>query len=172
MFGIGLIVVSTIAVAIVPSLAKLAYDGGSNTLSVITGRSIVSVVITLALLLVLRRPLVIPRTPLMIGLLMGVGYALTEELLYDHGRLLNPNFRDYKLLTALDSLPVEPVIVELPDAAGPYGAKGIGEPGLVPTAPAIANAIYDAVGVRLRRLPMTPERVLAPLFAKEGRPIE
>jgi len=104
--------------------------------------------------------------------LQGVGFALTEEMVYDHGRLLNPNFRDYKILTALDSLPVEPVLVELPEPNGPYGAKGIGEPGLVPTAPAIANAVYDAVGIRLRRLPMKPERVLEALFAKEGRVIE
>ena len=92
--------------------------------------------------------------------LMGVGYALSEDMLFDRGRLLNPNFRDYKILTARDALPVEPVLVETDDPAGPYGAKGIGEPGLVPSAPAIANAIYDAVGVRLRKLPMKPEDVL------------
>jgi CO/xanthine dehydrogenase Mo-binding subunit len=100
--------------------------------------------------------------------LMGVGYALTEEMVFDRGRLLNPNFRDYKILTAADALPVEPVIVETEDEAGPFGAKGIGEPGLVPTAPAIANAIYDAVGVRLRALPMKPEAVLEAILAKQG----
>ncbi|MDW7710327.1 MAG: xanthine dehydrogenase family protein molybdopterin-binding subunit [Deferrisomatales bacterium] len=101
--------------------------------------------------------------------LMGVGYALTEEMIYRDGRLLNPNFRDYKILTAVDTLPVEPVLVETHDPSGPFGAKGIGEPGLVPTAPAIANAIYDAVGVRLRRLPMKPEAVLAAILEKKGR---
>jgi len=94
-FGIGLIVVSTIAIAIVPSLAKLAYDGGSNTLSVITGRSIFSVAITLLLLIVLRRPFAIPRTPLLIGLLMGVGYAI---ILYGY-------------LGAVNYLPVNQVIL-------------------------------------------------------------
>ncbi|HZK49008.1 MAG TPA: xanthine dehydrogenase family protein molybdopterin-binding subunit, partial [Thermoleophilia bacterium] len=85
------------------------------------------------------------------------------------GKLLNPNFRDYKMLTALDSVDVEPILIEDPAAAGPYGAKGIGEPGLVPTAPAIANAIYDAVGIRLHKLPMKPEMVLAALMEKDRR---
>jgi len=64
-------------------------------------------------------------------------------------------------------VPVEAVIVEDPDPAGPFGAKGIGEPGLVPTAPAIANAVYDAVGVRITDLPITPEKVLKALREKE-----
>jgi CO/xanthine dehydrogenase Mo-binding subunit len=97
---------------------------------------------------------------------MGVGYALTERLILEKGEVMNPNFRDYKLLTAKDVIPVEPVIIESMDEAGPYGAKGIGEPGLVPTAPAIANAIYDAVGIRLKELPMTPERVLKAMKEK------
>jgi xanthine dehydrogenase molybdenum-binding subunit len=100
--------------------------------------------------------------------LMGLGYALSEEMVFEKGRLLNPNFRDYKILTARDAIPVEPVLVETDEPAGPYGAKGIGEPGLVPTAPAISNAIYDAVGVRMRRLPMTPERVLAAIKQKKA----
>jgi len=100
---------------------------------------------------------------------MGVGYALTERLILDKGEVMNPNFRDYKLLTAKDVIPIEPVIVETMDEDGPYGAKGIGEPGLVPTAPAIANAIYDAVGVRLRDLPMTPERILKAIKEKAQR---
>lgn len=74
--GAGLIVLSTIAIAIVPSLAKLAYDGGSNTLSVITGRSVFSVVMTFLLAIALRQPLVIAKTPLLIGLSMGAGYAV------------------------------------------------------------------------------------------------
>ncbi len=103
------------------------------------------------------------------GGLQGIGWALAEEMIFDEGKLLNPNFRDYKMLTALDSVDVEPILVEDPAAAGPYGAKGIGEPGLVPTAPAIANAIYDAVGIRLRKLPMKPEMVLAAIMEAEGR---
>ncbi|MEK6192646.1 MAG: molybdopterin-dependent oxidoreductase, partial [Deltaproteobacteria bacterium] len=98
----------------------------------------------------------------------GVGYALTEELQVQKGKVMNPNFRDYQILTARDRIPVEAVLIEKGDEDGPYGAKGIGEPGLVPTAPAIANAIYDAIGVRISELPITPERVLDAIKAKEG----
>ncbi|MBU1740039.1 MAG: nicotinate dehydrogenase medium molybdopterin subunit, partial [Proteobacteria bacterium] len=77
-------------------------------------------------------------------------------------------FLDYKLLTALDKVPVQPVIVETDDPAGPFGAKGVGEPGCVPSAPAIANAIYDAVGVRIRDLPITQEKILAALKERGG----
>jgi xanthine dehydrogenase molybdenum-binding subunit len=94
---------------------------------------------------------------------MGVGYALTERLILEKGEVMNANFRDYKMLTAKDHIPVEPVIIETLDRDGPYGAKGIGEPGCVPTAPAIANAIYDAIGVRMRDLPITPERIVKAL---------
>ena len=83
----------------------------------------------------------------------GTGYALTEEIKSLKGKVMNPNFRDYNILT---------------DADGPYGAKGIGEPGLVPPAPAIANAIYDAIGIRITELPITPERILDAIKAKEG----
>ncbi len=98
--------------------------------------------------------------------IMGVGYALTEELKLEKGEVMNPNFRDYKILTAKDVVPVEPVIIETIDKDGPFGAKGIGEPGCVPTAPAIANAIYDAIGVRINDLPITPEKILAALKQK------
>jgi len=102
------------------------------------------------------------------GALMGIGYALTEQLLSEKGEVMNPNFRDYKILTAKDAVPIEAVIVETQDKDGPYGAKGIGEPGCVPTAPAIANAVYDAIGVRMTELPMTPERVLTAIRKKSG----
>jgi len=101
------------------------------------------------------------------GVSMGVGYALTEELIMKDGEVMNANFRDYKMLTAKDAYPIEPVIVETMDKDGPYGAKGVGEPGCVPTAPAIANAIYNAVGVRIKSLPITPEKVLEALKEKE-----
>ena len=101
------------------------------------------------------------------GALMGIGYALTEQLLLDKGEVMNPNFRDYKILTAKDAVEIETHIVETMDKDGPFGAKGIGEPGCVPTAPAIANAIYHAVGIRMRELPMTPERVLAAILEKQ-----
>jgi xanthine dehydrogenase molybdenum-binding subunit len=95
--------------------------------------------------------------------MMGLGYALTENLILEKGEIMNPNFRDYKILTAKDTVPVEAVIVETIDKDGPFGAKGIGEPGCVPTAPAIANAIFDATGVRIRDLPITPERIVSAL---------
>lgn len=102
------------------------------------------------------------------GVLMGVGYALTEQVVLQKGRMMNPDFRDYKILTAKDAFPLTPVVVETIDEDGPFGAKGIGEPGCVPTAPAIANAIYDAIGVRITDLPITPERILAALKKKKG----
>ena len=102
------------------------------------------------------------------GVLMGIGYALTEQVVVEKGRNMNPDFRDYKILTAKDAISVQPAVIETIDEAGPYGAKGIGEPGCVPTAPAIANAIYDAIGVRMKDLPMTPERILAAIKRKKG----
>jgi xanthine dehydrogenase molybdenum-binding subunit len=95
------------------------------------------------------------------GVLSGIGYALMEEAQVKEGRLLNPTFLDYRLPGMCDMPEIESVIIESIDPEGPFGAKGIGEPPLIPTAPAIANAIYDAIGIRLRELPMTPERVLA-----------
>ncbi len=102
------------------------------------------------------------------GVMMGIGYALTEQILSEKGQCMNPNFRDYKILTAKDVVPVKAPVLETPDPDGPFGAKGIGEPGCVPTAPAIANAVYDAVGVRVKDLPLTPERVLAGIREKQG----
>ncbi len=102
------------------------------------------------------------------ALAQGVGYALYEEVQTREGRILNPSFTDYKIPTALEmSFPIDLEFIETNDAAGPFGAKGVGEPGLVPTAPAIANAIYDAIGVRIRDLPMTPDKILAALRRKD-----
>ena len=103
------------------------------------------------------------------GVMMGVGYALSEQVILEKGENMNPNFRDYKILTAKDTIPIDAPVLETHDEDGPYGAKGIGEPGCVPTAPAIANAIYNAVGVRIKDLPITPEKVLAALREKEGK---
>jgi CO/xanthine dehydrogenase Mo-binding subunit len=100
------------------------------------------------------------------GITMGVGYALSEQLILHKGEVMNPNFRDYKMLTAKDRIPIKALVVETDDPAGPFGAKGIGEPGCVPTAPAIANAIYDAIGVRINDLPITPEKIVAALKQK------
>jgi CO/xanthine dehydrogenase Mo-binding subunit len=90
----------------------------------------------------------------------GIGYALSEEYVFDeNGRLLNPDLMDFRLPTALDCPEFEVVLIEEQRDGGAFGAKGAGEPGLVPTAPAIANAIFDAVGVRMRTLPITPGRL-------------
>ena len=98
----------------------------------------------------------------------GLGYAICEEYIYDEeGRLLNPDFMDFRLPTALDHPEFRIDLIEPQLDGGPHGAKGVGEPPLVPTAPAIANAIFDAVGVRVRRLPITPERLLKELRRAE-----
>jgi xanthine dehydrogenase molybdenum-binding subunit len=105
------------------------------------------------------------------ALAQGIGYALIEQVLMEQGRILNPGFTDYKIPTVHEmDIPIDIEFVETDDEEGPFGAKGVGEPGLVPTAPAIANAIYDAVGVRVRDLPITPEKILAALAEREGRP--
>jgi xanthine dehydrogenase molybdenum-binding subunit len=93
------------------------------------------------------------------GIHMGLGYALTEELRLRDGRVVNPGFLDYKLLTAPDMPEVLITLIETIDEAGPFGAKGLGEAGTIPISAAVANAVKDAVGVRMTELPMTPERV-------------
>ena len=105
------------------------------------------------------------------GVAMGIGFALSEELRYDEGKLINGSLGDYMVPTSMDVPHVDVVIVDNYDPTGPFGAKGVGEPTLVPTAAAIANAIYDAVGVRIYSLPATPEKVLDALRAK-GTPEE
>lgn len=103
------------------------------------------------------------------GVIMGLGYALCEEYKTENGKNLNPNFLDYKIFSAPDvDFPIHIECIETHDVEGPFGAKGVGEPGLVPTAPAIANAVYDAIGVRIRDLPITPEKILAALKRKRG----
>ena len=99
------------------------------------------------------------------GAAQGLGYALFEDPVLDPvtGRLLTDDFDTYKIACALDMPELEIILLEQPDPTGPFGAKGAGEPGCVNQAPAIANAVYDAVGVRIWRLPITPERVLEAL---------
>ncbi len=94
------------------------------------------------------------------GVVMGLGYALMEELIVDKGCVLNPSFHDYKLPTATDVPNIHFYPVETIDPVGPYGAKGVGEAPLIPTAAAVANAVSDALGIKIDRLPVTPERVL------------
>ncbi|BAY21087.1 4-hydroxybenzoyl-CoA reductase [Calothrix sp. NIES-2100] len=94
------------------------------------------------------------------GIAMGIGYALTEELIFDaQGQILNPTLRQYRIPSAADMPPMEIILVEAADPYGPFGAKGVGEITTNCTAPAIANAIAHATGCRIRQLPMTPERI-------------
>ena len=90
----------------------------------------------------------------------GIGFALTEQIIWENGVVRNPKLSAYNLPTPLDHSKVTSILIETNDPAGPFGAKGIGEAGLIPTAGAIANAIYDAVGVRIRELPITADKVL------------
>jgi len=101
------------------------------------------------------------------GAVMGMGFALTEDLLVQDGRILNSSFSDYRLLRACDAPDIVPIIVESNEPTGPYGAKGIGEGCMVNVASAIANAIWHATGVRLTELPMTPEKILQELAKGE-----
>jgi CO/xanthine dehydrogenase Mo-binding subunit len=100
------------------------------------------------------------------GVAMGIGCASMEALVYKGGMVLNPSFLGYKVPSALDVPEVMSLVVEEADFGGPYGAKGMGETTNVPTAPAISNAIFDAVGIRICDLPITPDKVLAALRQK------
>jgi CO/xanthine dehydrogenase Mo-binding subunit len=94
------------------------------------------------------------------GAVQSLGMALTEGLLFDDsGRLTNPSLLDYRKLTAADLPNLETIIVEVPAPAGPFGARGVGEPPIIPAPAAIANAIQNATGARLTELPMNPERI-------------
>jgi aldehyde oxidoreductase len=96
------------------------------------------------------------------GAAQGLGMALMEEFFPGKGE----NLHDYLIPTIGDMPPVESILIEDPSVAGPFGAKGIGEQALIPTAPAILNALYDAAGVRIRKLPATPDKVRAAILAK------
>lgn len=93
------------------------------------------------------------------GFAMALGYTLFEDLNVVEGKMKNNKFSKYLIPTAMDTLSIEKIIIEDPESTAPYGAKGIGEPVMLPVAPAILNAIYDAIGVRIKELPVTPERL-------------
>ena len=102
------------------------------------------------------------------GAVQSLGIALTEALTYDDtGRLTNPSLLDYRKLTAADLPDIEPIIVEVPSPNGPFGARGVGEPPIVPAPAAIANAVEDATGQRLTECPLTPERIALALAKAE-----
>jgi CO/xanthine dehydrogenase Mo-binding subunit len=101
------------------------------------------------------------------GAVQSLGMALTEGLEFDDGgRLTNPSLLDYRKLTAADLPDIEAIIVEVPSPSGPFGARGVGEPPIVPAPAAIANAIQDATGLRITELPLSPERIALGLAAR------
>jgi carbon-monoxide dehydrogenase large subunit len=97
------------------------------------------------------------------GVVMGLSNALLEEFKMENGRVLNNTLADYKIATCMDLPEIVPMIVETNHPEGPMGAKGIGEPAGSPVAPAVANAVFDAIGVRIKDLPITPEKIVAAL---------
>ena len=101
------------------------------------------------------------------GAVYGLGYGLMEEVILDKGITMTPSFSEYLIPTAMDVPQIQTIMVESRDGAGPFGAKGLGEPSCVPTAPAIANAVCDAIGARIYDLPLTPEKILKAL-AEQG----
>jgi CO/xanthine dehydrogenase Mo-binding subunit len=105
------------------------------------------------------------------GIVQGIGYSLTESYIWEGERVLNTSFVDYKIPTALDIPPLNIALIESDDPNCPYGAKGVGEPALIATAPAIANAVYDAIRVRIKELPITSEKILRAIqtMKEEGR---
>ena len=102
--------------------------------------------------------------------MQGLGHTLFEEMLYEDGQLLNPNLIDYKVPTFVE-LPdkLETILIENGDGPGPFGSKGLGEGGIVAAGPAVANAIFRATGVRIKELPLTPERVWRALRRARGQ---
>ena len=103
------------------------------------------------------------------GVVQGIGWGLNEEYIYnDDGSMTNASFLDYRMPTTLDLPMIETIIVEVPNESHPYGVRGVGEVPIVPPPAALANAIYDATGVRLRDLPMSPPRVQKALAENGG----
>ena len=102
------------------------------------------------------------------GAAQGIGYGLMEDLIVEEGQVMNPRFSTYRIPTATEMPPIRSLWVETNDPRGPYGAKGLGEMGLVPTAAAIANAVKNATGARITRIPLTPERVHSALGSNGG----
>ena len=100
----------------------------------------------------------------------GMGYGLLEQVEHKDGVMLNPGFSNYRVPTAMDVPRVSMALIEPIDPAGPFGAKGVAEPAMAPTAACIANAIYDAVGVRIKELPITPEKIWKALRDQEKKP--
>ena len=104
------------------------------------------------------------------GAVQGIGWALNEEYFFNEdGEMMNPSFLDYRMPTSLDLPMIDTQIVEVPNPGHPFGVRGVGEVPIVPPMAAIANAIHNAVGVRMRELPMSPGAVLKALWAQEAK---
>ncbi|MDD5019421.1 MAG: molybdopterin-dependent oxidoreductase [Candidatus Omnitrophica bacterium] len=102
------------------------------------------------------------------SIVMGLGYTFYEDLKFKEGRVLNASFSKYRIPRSVNMTEIESVFIETNDPQGPFGAKGMGESSLLPTAAAIANAIHDAIGIQIKDLPITPQKVLAALKEKES----
>ena len=104
------------------------------------------------------------------GVVQGIGWALNEEYRFDQqGGMLNSSFLDYRMPISLDLPMIDTVIVEVANPAHPYGLRGVGEVPIVPPMAAISNAVYDAIGVRMDALPMSPDKVLEALWGRDGK---
>jgi CO/xanthine dehydrogenase Mo-binding subunit len=106
------------------------------------------------------------------GVLQGVGYALYEHLRMEDGEYLDRDLDSYRLPTAVEAPPIDIILLEHPDPNGPFGARGVGEPPILPVAAAIANAVSDAIGKPMNTLPITPFAVLQALRESEAELLE
>ena len=103
-----------------------------------------------------------------VGAAQGIGWALNEEYFFnDQGEMVNSSFLDYRMPTSLDLPMIDTVIVEVANPGHPYGVRGVGEVPIVPPMAAIANAVHNAIGVRMTHLPMNPGRVLEALWKQQ-----
>ena len=106
------------------------------------------------------------------GVVQGIGWALNEEYRFGNsGQMENSSFLDYRMPTSLDLPMIGTVIVEVANPGHPYGVRGVGEVPIVPPMAAMANAIHDAIGIRMEQLPMSPDAILEALWARDGAPV-
>jgi CO/xanthine dehydrogenase Mo-binding subunit len=101
------------------------------------------------------------------GAIYGLGYALTEEIILDNGVTITPSFSEYMIPTSMDVPDIQTILIESGEGLGPFGAKGVGEPALISVAPAICNAVCDAIGTRIFDLPFTPEKIVRAIKEKK-----
>lgn len=106
------------------------------------------------------------------GLVFGVGYALTEHLILDDGKVMTSNFGDYKIPNIQDIPPLKTAVLEMPAGPGPYHSMSIGETSNVPVAAAIANAVDDAVGLRIKDLPITADKIFEALNGQSRKVVQ